>query len=90
MPAYSFKCGCGIKQETLSINEYLTRKNEVCQVCNKKFKTMIPSFFSNIDKSSDELKDEIKRDVKEIVQKIKEGDQQTLIDIYGDDENPYF
>jgi putative FmdB family regulatory protein len=89
MPFYDYKCkSCKHKFETLqSINE---PPLEICPNCNEKSLQKLISipFKGQLDiKNARELYEtKIKPEAKAIAQKIRDGDEATAADIFGEDK----
>lgn len=90
MPYYNYKCEqCNCEEERfLSIKEYLDTP-QCCTKCNLVLKQIVVSPKANVEKSTDQILLEIKEDVQKTVERIRQGDQRTIDDIFGDQPNPY-
>lgn len=92
MPQYSFKCDkCNSSEiKNMTITEFLkTKKIKIkCSKCsNGALNRQINLVFSEIERNKEELKIKNKEEVQEIVKKIRDGDERTIRDIYGDKPN---
>jgi hypothetical protein len=74
----------------MSIPEYLKIKNtkNECPVCKAGvlFQKLSP-VRNKIERRKEDLLSEIEEDVRKIVQKVDEGDERTISNIYGDSKN---
>lgn len=92
MPKYDFKCQ---KCEKLSIKvmpipEFLkTHKNSLCEFCQGPLSHQVNQVKATIEQSKDQIILDIKDDVQKTVDKLNAGDERTILEIYGDRENPY-
>jgi NMD protein affecting ribosome stability and mRNA decay len=93
MPIYNFICdSCAKeKQNFLSIPEFISLKGKIkCENCNGGyFIHKISSVDAKIEKSTDQIILEIQEEVQKTVNKINNGNQRVIEDVYGDRPNPY-
>ena len=92
MPRYNFECdGCEhCISEVMSISEFLETKNtkNQCPVCKTGvlFQKLSP-VRNKIERKKEDLLPEIEAEVRKIIQKVDEGDEQTISNLYGDTKN---
>jgi len=94
MPTYNIKCIDCKNEQTLSctiidfqsINKNKF-KNIICKKCgNSNFNRIYNTISSKVSKSSQEIVEKAREEARNIVEKIKNGDQHTIRDIYGEGE----
>lgn len=85
MPIYEYKC---LKCEHI-FEEIVMSEDEpsCCPKCGAEIKRIVSKCFGNVEyrDAKENYKNIIKEDVKEIVDKIKNGDEDALADIVGDE-----
>ena len=94
MPSYNFRCSTsGVEKDfILTIPEYKNyiKDSAKCDECGRGIMVQsIGTVAKRIEKSLDQIKFEIEDDVKRIARKIREGDAQTIDDIFGDKPNEH-
>ena len=91
MPQYTYECNdChSLKIFDMSIVEFVKQNKEIekafCEECGKA--TLIRKFFApsgKIERRRDEILSKAKEDAKVITNKIKEGDQSAIRDVFGE------
>jgi predicted nucleic acid-binding Zn ribbon protein len=93
MPSYIFACkSCQHEEEKfLSIPDFINLKGKIkCEGCNGGYlHHKISNVSSIIEKSSDQIILDIQEEVQKTVNKINNGNQKVIQDVYGDRVNPY-
>ena len=93
MPSYTFVCPqCNREEEKfLSIPEFISLKSKIkCESCNDKILYhKISSVGTKVEKSNDQIILDIQEEVQKTVNKINNGNQRVIEDVYGDRLNPH-
>lgn len=94
MPFYNFYCpSCNAESSlSMSISQYTKYKLEknLCKECKEDFLVQrIKKISGKIDRDKEYVISEAKEEAKKTIEKIRQGDQKTIQDIYGDRPNPY-
>ena len=93
MPTYTFTCN-NCKQEDqkfFSIADFINQKGKIkCEECDGGWLIhKVSSVSSLIEKSNDQIILDIQEEVQKTVNKINNGNQKVIEDVYGDRANPY-
>ena len=93
MPAYNFDCpNCGTQVEKfLSIPDFMEQKSKIkCEGCGTgTLRHKVSSVSALVEKSVDQIILDIQDEVQKTVNKINNGNQRVIEDVYGDRANPY-
>jgi hypothetical protein len=93
MPSYTFYCPeCSSEREKfLSIPEFISLKSKIkCESCDDVYLShKISSVTARVEKSNDQIILDIQDEVQKTVNKINNGNQRVIEDVYGDRVNPY-
>jgi hypothetical protein len=93
MPSYNYQCeDCKeTKSFQMKITKFLEFKREEieCEVCHKgKMVQIVKPSHGKIHRDKEYLVEHAREEARKTIQKIKNGDEKTFIDIYGDAPNP--
>jgi predicted nucleic acid-binding Zn ribbon protein len=94
MPNYTYSCNsCNTEIEKFfSIPEFLQAKSKIikCEACDGgELFHKVNSVSSIIERATDQIILDIQEEVQKTVNKINNGNQRVLEDVYGDRANPY-
>lgn len=91
MPKYNFKCiDCdSIETKVMSIPDFLNKKTVTCDKCQKELIHQVGRVTTKVEQSKDQILLDLKEDVRKTLDKIKSGDEKTILDVYGERPNPY-
>lgn len=94
MPNYTYTCNaCNVSVEKFfSIPDFLESKSKIikCEECQKgSLLHKVNSVTSFVEKATDQIILDIQEEVQKTVNKINNGDQRLIEDVYGDRANPY-
>lgn len=92
MPRYTFKCDeCSeMTIKNISVSEYIRFKKETnkCPACKAGvlFQKLSP-VRNTVERKKEDLMPEIQAGAREIIKKLEQGDENTIVDIFGDSKN---
>jgi putative FmdB family regulatory protein len=94
MPNYTYACDSCQKyiEKFFSISEFLETKSKIikCEECGDgNLIHKVNSVTAKVEKSNDQIILDIQEEVRKTVNKINNGDQRLIEDVYGDRANPY-
>lgn len=93
MPRYTYSCdSChSVIEKFFSISEFIESKNKlICENCNGGLLShKITTISALVEKSNDQIILDIQEEVQKTVNKINNGNQKAIEDVYGDRANPY-
>ena len=84
MPRYSFECNaCNLNFEKFVKYENIDQVK--CPSCQEMPARSFSFCGSKIERTKQEIEEKVKAEAKEIVKKIKNGDQNAISEIYGEE-----